>query len=403
MRPKDKLKRVKRAAWPGRALFGVARFGLALFGLALFALALVAGCGLPGTPLPPTLRLPRPVHDLAAARTGNVVTLVWTMPKRDTSKVLLRPNVAVPARVCRRENAAGACATVADLAFPPGASGSFSQVLPAALATGSPRLLYYFVELRNESGRSAGLSNSAAVLAGQAPAPVTGLTAAVRKDGIVLRWTPGPPEPYPTGIRLERALLTPPPSKPATGPLAAPLEPARQELLVPTGIARGGALDKDIRFGETYSYRAQRVARIEIGGKAFQLDGALSPPVRVDAENVFAPSVPTGLAAVATPAQNGAGPSIDLSWLPDTESDLAGYAVYRRTGQTQSPAPWRRISGARPVAGPGYHDADVRPGVTYQYAVTAIGENGRESAKSAPAKETVPEPQQQGRAESALH
>jgi len=96
-------------------------------------------------------------------------------------------------------------------------------------------------------------------------------------------------------------------------------------------------------------------------------------------------SVPEGLAAVAVP---GASPSIDLSWQPDTESWLAGYAVYRREGSGE----WRKVSGEQPVTGPGFHDANVQAGHSYEYAVTALGTNSRESARSNPAQESVPEP-----------
>jgi hypothetical protein len=149
---------------------------------------------MPAAPLPPSLDLPEPVSDLAARRTGDTVSLAWTMPQRDTSKVLLKGPVTV--RVCREEDPAGACASVANLQFAPGARGALTETLPPALAAGSPRSLHYFVELINRRGRSAGLSNAGAVLAGQAPAPVNGLRAELRKDGVVLRWTPGPPEPY---------------------------------------------------------------------------------------------------------------------------------------------------------------------------------------------------------------
>lgn len=366
-----------------------------MLGGSLCGAALLAGCGMPAAPQPPSLHLPEPVNDLTAQRAGNDVSLTWTMPKRDTSKVTLNPGVAVAARVCRTESGTGStCTTAGNLAFAPGAVASFTEALPTALATGAPRPLRYFVELTNKKGRSAGLSNAATVLAGQAPAPVTGLSAEVRKAGVVLHWMPGPAEPYPTQVRLQRTLLTPPAAKPAAapGPLPAPTEPMQQNLLVPAGVERGVALDKAIRFGETYAYRAQRVARVEVEGKTLELDGPLSPPVRIDAENVFAPGVPTGLAAVTTPAENGAGASIDLNWQPVIEPDVAGYAVYRREPDVpgQQPTPWQRISGPKPVAGPGYHDPNVEPGHTYEYGVTAIGQNGHESARSASAQETVP-------------
>ena len=225
-------------------------------------------------------------------------------------------------------------------------------------------------------------------LPGEAPAPVAGLDAELRKDGVALHWTPGPPEPFPTQMRLARTLLTPPAKSQTHGALPTPAEPAEQNLLVPETNVRGGALDNTIRFGESYAYRAQRIARVNVDGKMLELDGPLSPPVRINAENIFPPAVPTGLGAVFTPAENGVGPAIDLSWQPDTEADLAGYVVYRREGD----GPWRRVSPAQPVVGPGFHDASVQVGRTYEYAVTAIGQNGRESSRSAPAEETAPGP-----------
>ena len=85
----------------------------------------------------------------------------------------------------------------------------------------------------------------------------------------------------------------------------------------------------------------------------------------------------------ATPA------AIDLSWLPGTDRNLAGYVVYRREGD----GPWQRISPAQPpLIGPAFHDAGVQPGHTYRYAVAAISPTGHESARSAEAEETVPAP-----------
>jgi len=351
------------------------------------------GCGTPGAPMPPSLKLPAPVTDLSASRAGNQISLVWTMPKKNTDKLLLKGNV--PVRVCRKEED-GVCTLVAsDLQLAPGSDGVFSETLPPALASGEPRKLAYFVELPNRNGRSAGLSNAAEVLAGEAPDAVANLAAEVRKDGIVLRWTPGLSDGAPQeSIRLHRKLLTPATeSKPAAqqGLLAPPPEPLEQSLLVAAN-ATGRALDKAIRFGESYEYRAQRVLSVHLSQKpgnpeiddlTLELAGPLSEPVRVEAKDVFPPDAPTGLAAVATGA--GSEAAIDLSWQPDIESDLAGYAVYRREGSES----WQRISPAQPLAGPAFHDARVQPGHSYRYGVTAIDQGGHESARSAEAEETV--------------
>ena len=110
-------------------------------------------------------------------------------------------------------------------------------------------------------------------------------------------------------------------------------------------------------------------------------------PVKVAVLDVFPPDVPTGLAAVASGAEAGNKASIDLSWQPNTEADLAGYAVYRR----EALGAWQRISKEL-IQGPAYRDLDVEPGHRYSYAVTVLDQGGHESARSVEAEETAPTP-----------
>jgi len=339
--------------------------------------AALSGCGTPGAPQPPSLNLPEPVTNLTAVRTGSQVALSWTMSRRNTDKLLVKGNVDVS--VCRKQEA-GKCEPAGHLTEAPGKPATFTETLPAALAAGHPRLLHYFVELKNARGRSAGLSNDAAVLAGEAPGAVAGFTAEVRKGGVVLHWTSDDEH---VAVRLQRTLLNPPAAK--SGPLGAAPEPVELNLLVEDGSQSGVALDKSIHFGESYLYRAQRVARMETDGQTLELDGALTDPVRVEAKDVFPPAVPRGLAAVASVGEEGAA-AIDLSWQPNTEPDLAAYLVYRREGD----GPWQRISPEQPVVGPGFHDTQVQMGRTYRYAVSAIDQSGHESGRSAETEETVP-------------
>lgn len=339
----------------------------------------LAGCGTPGPPQPPSLNLPGRVEDLAAVRNGNQVDLTWTMPKHSTDHLMLKNSIT--AQVCRGESAAK-CSPVSNLTLPPAKPGSYTDALPAPLSSGRPRPVSYFVELKNRAGRSAGLSNAAVVLAGQAPAPVGGLSAQVRSTGVVLHWTANDPQ---DAVRLHRRLLTPPPAQKRESLQAAPPEPLEQNLLVDSDT--GQALDKAIQFGNTYEYTAQRVARVEVNGSTFELAGELSAPVRVEAADVFPPAVPAGLAAVATGSENGIPATVDLNWQPDTDSDLAGYFVYRREDDTS----WRRLSGEKPVAAPAFHDTDVLPGHTYRYSVSAVDLGGHESDRSAEARETVPQ------------
>lgn len=382
-----------RGVDPRRAFVFAARVGnlpfrnLAAAAISLATIPALAGCGMPAAPQPPSLNLPAPVSNLSAVRTGDEVALKWTLPTKNTDKIALKGNITV--RVCRNEASSTSCSATATLELAPGTDGSFTDTLPAPLASGSPRALTYFIELDNRKGRSAGLSNAAEILAGQAPAPIAGLAAQMRRDGVLLRWSPASPGSPTAAVRLVRKRLSPNIERPTSqktsqGSLAPPTEPAERTLLVDTPTPAGRALDADIRFGETYEYRAQRVERIAVNGKTLELAGALSPPVRIEAINVYPPAVPKGLAAVATPGENGAGPAIDLNWQPNTEADLAGYIVYRRESDTGS---WQRVSS---VAEPAYHDANVQPSHTYIYAVSAIDQQRHESERSAETQETVP-------------
>lgn len=374
---------------------------------------LLAGCGMPGTPQPPSLNLPEKATDLAAARNGDQVTLTWTMPRSSTDKLLLKG--MVQARVCRAGLATGtgaeACTAVGSTQFAPGADASLTESLPSELASGSARKLTYYVELVNRKGRSAGLSNAASVAAGKVPGALVGLTAEMRRKGVLLAWQPEVETAGSTDVRLVRKQLTPPPPKhkpeqangqanaqkepgakreSGSGLLARPAEPLVRTLLVNAG-ASARAIDEDVRFNERYEYRAQRVATVEANGQTLELAGPLSAPVEIETKNTFPPAIPTGLAAVGTAGENGAAnearPSIDLNWQPNTEPDLAGYIVYRREGSGE----WQRISPAQPVVGPAFHDANVTAGHTYQYAVSSVDQEGHESAQSAAAEETAPE------------
>jgi fibronectin type 3 domain-containing protein len=85
-------------------------------------------------------------------------------------------------------------------------------------------------------------------------------------------------------------------------------------------------------------------------------------------------------------AELGQRPLIDLSWSPNSEKDLAGYNVYRRTESTQP----LKINTA-PVKTPAFQDANVQPGTKYFYSVSAVDLRGNESGRSPEAAETVPQ------------
>jgi len=117
-------------------------------------------------------------------------------------------------------------------------------------------------------------------------------------------------------------------------------------------------------------------------GKEERIEGDDSSEIEVFVHDVFPPAVPMGLQAVSagTPQQ----PFIDLSWTPDTESDLAGYNVYRHE---EGAAPVKINSDV--VKAPTYRDTAVQAGRRYSYSVSAVDVRGNESERSAETSEAV--------------
>jgi hypothetical protein len=340
------------------------------------------GCGAPGAPQPPSLKLPTPVLNLSAVRIGNSVRLAWTMPTRTTDHIALQHPVTV--RVCRAlEN--GLCANLASLLFPPGGAGAYTDELAAELAQGPDRLLRYEVILNNHAGKSAGPSNAAYSAAGVSPPAVTGLTGQVRADGVLLSWQPAAEPQRPVSYRIERLQLdAPAPKETPKSPLAPEVPAAAQTLVVhgKDGEDTAHAIDSSALFNQRYRYTLERVATLAVSGKSVELQGVPSDAIVVATTDVFPPAVPLGLVAVA----DAAAGAIDLSWSPDSDSDLAAYHVYRRDVHGDAPA--ERIASVGVETS--YRDGGAEPEHTYAYSVSAVDESGNESKRSPEVEETLP-------------
>ncbi len=356
--------------------------------LALSVVLLVArtmiGCGTPGAPLPPSLNLPNAVLNLSAIRIGNSVRLAWSMPTRTTDKVVLRHPVTV--QICRAVES-GPCANIASLTLKPGGAGEYADALPADLTQGPGRLLRYEVAVLNHAEKSAGPSNAAYSAAGTSPAALTGLTGQVRRDGVLLNWHPATEPEQSIVFRIERLQLTATtPDQAPKSPLAPAAPAAAQTLVVHSkdGSDPGHAVDTSALFNQQYRYVIERVATLALSGQSVEVQGLPSEAVVITTTDVFPPAVPQGLVAVA----DAAAGAIDLSWSPDSDSDLAAYQVYRRDIHTELPP--QRISSVGTETS--FRDTGAQPGHAYAYSVSAVDQTGNPSARSPEVEETLPTP-----------
>ncbi|MFJ3661933.1 fibronectin type III domain-containing protein [Streptomyces sp. NPDC090119] len=78
---------------------------------------------------------------------------------------------------------------------------------------------------------------------------------------------------------------------------------------------------------------------------------------------------------------------VNLDWEPNTESDLAGYRVYRSTDRKVAVTPANLVSGTTPRIYTWYTDTIPQTGDDYYYVVTAVDKHGLESAPSAASQE----------------
>jgi hypothetical protein len=358
--------------------------------IALAATALLAGCASTGAPLPPSLELPKPVSDLRAVRKGGKIYLAWSVPTETTDLQTVRHLGRT--RICRSLQAAMTeCATpmgeVAEqqaATTAPSTSGSPAQKITASYTDAFPpdfsrqdptAFLTYAVEILNTSNRGGGLSNQVQVPLAPVLPPPDDFRAQITAEGVVLTWTGVLHEHEVADMRhLYRVYRRP--------------EGSTTDTIVGevslSASAEGQLLDHSFEWQKTYLYRATVVTVIPQPGKPdIQVEGEDTPEIRMFADDVFPPSVPSGLQAVFSGV--GQAPFVDLIWAPSTEADLAGYDVYRHEdgGATVK-------LNSDPIKTPAYRDASVQSGHNYFYSVTAVDQRGNESAPSEEASEQVP-------------
>ncbi len=132
-------------------------------------------------------------------------------------------------------------------------------------------------------------------------------------------------------------------------------------------------VDRATEYGKTYRYRVQAIAKTATG----EVESELSAEAAITPKDLFPPATPACLTAV--PTSN----SIELAWERNTETDLAGYRVYRAAAGGE----FERIGETGEITS--YSDRQVESGKPYRYAVSAFDKAGNESPRSEPIEITA--------------
>lgn len=328
----------------------------ARFAAWLLAAALSASCGYVGDPQPPALKIPATISDLVVSQKEDRILIRFTVPEITLDGVVLRRG-KVDLRAGPHEvepfDAEAWAAQAKPLDTGEFKTGPCELELPAGSWVG--REVLFRVRLLNDRGRAGEWSDFVTLRVVPPLHKPDGLKADAVPEGVRLSWS-GPREPEGIAFRIYRRA-----------------EDQHRPELVATASGLQWT-DTSTRYGINYEYSL--IAVLETGNA--RAESAPSETALVKPVDRFPPAAPKGLTALAGPS------SVELSWDPNQESDLAGYYVYRWVGDA---APVR-ITDL--LATPHYSDKDARSGARYRYAVSALDASGNESARSSVVEVQLP-------------
>ncbi len=363
---------------------------------ALVLSATVVGCAAPGEPYerkPPT---PAAVTDLSAAQAGNDVILTFALPQQTVDR---RPLQELPAieiyrdfakppevgqtRIAATDNATLLVtipAAMEDRYLEQGHIHYSDSLRAEDFAQHPDSVAIYTVRTHISEKKPSASSNVIAVRIYPVLDAIGDLKTEITRAGVALAWTA--------------------PNKTLAGPApaVAAYHVYRGEAELAAAAAEGVKLksplvkigetqstsyqDAQVVFGTSYVYSVRSVAQYP--GEA--LESGDSNLAVVTPRDTFPPAAPQGLLVVLVPGQGGSGTHLELSWAISSETDIAGYNVYR--GDQES-TPGTRVN-TELLLTPAFRDMNVQPGRRYFYSVTAVDRTGNESPLGAVVSGGVP-------------
>jgi hypothetical protein len=364
----------------GSAAFPAYHF---LFSIFLLSVSF-SGCAAPGEPYerkPPT---PEAVTDLAAAQAGNDIVLTFTLPQQAVDHRALKETPAIQifrsfatapqpgqSPVAAPTNAAMLVTIPAEIEDRYAEKGHirYADSLQADdFAKHPDSAAVYTIRTMVSEKKPSANSNVASVRIFPSPDPIADLKTQVTHSAVVLSWT-APQRtlvgsaPSIASYRIYRGV-------PETG--ASPDNMKLKSPLVKIGETQSASFqDTQFEFGQAYVYSVRSVAQYP--GEL--IESADSNVVVVTPRDTFPPAKPQGLLVVLVPAQAGAAAHLELSWAINSETDIAGYIVYR---SEQEGTPGTRLN-MELLPTPAFRDMNVQPGHRYFYTVTAVDRSGNES------------------------
>jgi len=331
--------------------------------------------------------VPKAVSDLTAVQTGNDISLGFTLPKETIDRRPLKqlPAIEIYRLIRPADSAAPAVSPVPILIIPPAMVDQYSEqghvrVVDSLKAEDfgpdQEKVAAYMVRTRASSKRESADSNSVVVGIYPAADPIRDLNVEATHMGVVLTWTPP-----------QKTLVGSSPTIAKYDVYRAELDraPAREgenqkptTALLKIGESESATYrDTLAEFGKNYMYAVRSVTQYP----NLAIESSDSNRVWIAAKDTRPPAPPQGLVVVFVPALGQSLAHLELSWAINSETDIAGYNVYR---SEQEGASGTRLNSELLLT-PAFRDINAVPGRRYLYTVTAVDRSGNESPASAAA------------------
>lgn len=361
-----------------------ARYFVLVFALA--AVSLAPTCGKRRPPLPPVERIPQRTELLSGAQRGNQVILSWPAPRRnadegsvqsirrvDVYRVAERPNSPLP---LTEEEFAARATVVGSVTYEEIKKAGENLIYVDTLElAGQPARLRYAVRYVNAAGQRAAFSNflliePAARVA--EPPVITRSGQELSETALTISWeAPGSNIDGSTpvnllGYNVYRTIA----SQPEVG----------QSPMNQAPVTSNQYQDRNFKFGEKYTYVVRSVS---LGTGGAPVESLNSNSLELSPVDIYPPSAPGQVSPAPAPGR------IALFWPANTESDVAGYLIYRSSDPNLPKDKWTKLTAALHTKTT-FTDENVEAGKTYYYYVTAVDLVGNVSPPSEVVSETVP-------------
>jgi hypothetical protein len=360
----------------------------------VLACALVIGCAAPGDPSPRHPVIPAAITDLSARQSGPSVVLTFGLPRQSTDRETLAgpPTIEIYRAIIPR-------GTIPDrktpwrlvYVIPPERVDSYvngdrvefrDPLIPDDFTRAAGSTLAYMVRARAVKNRTSGDSNIFTLPIYPPPETPRDVHVSVTESALVLSWsepTVAAGAPKAAGYRVYRAEVEP---QEASAPQDVSQAKLKSPLTLEGSTSSPEFSDSHFEFSHSYLYTIRAIAPYG----ADTIESADSAPSIVTARDTFPPAPPMGLEATIIPGTPETPAHVELSWAISSDSDLAGYNIYR---SDRDDSPGERMNNEL-LPSPTFRDTSVLPGRRYFYRVSAVDNAGNESPLSSSVQIEVP-------------